>query len=82
MPRLTFTNENDLDATDITLLQFPELWDNTLKTFRDICYYGVDEEQEIFWCFDCKKMTSKKKQECCDSCWNKLMIYKASLKKK
>ena len=48
MPRLTFTNEraftneDDLDATDIMLLQFPELWDNTRKTFYDVFYYGAE----------------------------------------
>lgn len=47
MPRLTFTNENeansdDLDATDIMLLQFPELWDNTRETFYDVYYYGAE----------------------------------------
>ena len=46
MPRLTFTNENefdenDLDATDIMLLQFPQLWDNTRETFYDVYYYGA-----------------------------------------
>jgi hypothetical protein len=70
-----------LDATDLMLLQFPELWDNTRKTFLDICYYGYEEpEQEFHWCHDCKQMTSKKKRECCDGCWDKVKLRVACAK--
>ena len=46
MPRHTLKNANDLDATDLTLLQFPELWDNTLKTYYDIYFYGATAPEE------------------------------------
>ena len=75
---------DDLDATDITLLQHPELWDNTLATYYDICGYGAGapaEKKRYYLCFDCKEMTTLVKSECCDGCWDKLMKYKAVVEK-
>ena len=61
----------ELDATDLMLLQHPQLWDNTLKTHYDICGYGADapaEKKKYYLCFDCKEMTTLVKNKCCDGC--------------
>lgn len=45
MPRhvkLVLDLDSYLDATDLMLLQFPELWDNTRNTFYDVYYYGAE----------------------------------------
>jgi hypothetical protein len=72
----------DYDATDIILLQFPELWDNTMKTFYDVFYYGAEPPKQTYKCFVCKKMTTFVEGECCDACDAKTKAYAASLKRR
>jgi len=76
------TSGSDFDATDLMLLQHPELWDNTMTTFYDVYYYGAEPPKQTYKCFVCKKMTTFVKEECCDACDAKTKAFAASLKRK